>query len=61
MSVDARMIIEDVNELLELVNVIPKPGTPEGQLSPEGRFLFQWAGQLREFVNVAVPSPVAAV
>ena len=43
-----RAYVPAVNELLTLVNKIPKPSGPEASNSPEAKFLFRWAGQLRE-------------
>jgi len=54
---DKRTYERGVEELVELVSRIPKPGDPASPYPDEVAELFQWAGMLREFAETAEREP----
>ncbi|MGA2622089.1 MAG: hypothetical protein ABSF26_31235 [Thermoguttaceae bacterium] len=52
---DKRSYTAAVNELAGLVGKVPKPKKPGEPYSPQGKHIFYWAGQLRQFVELVLP------
>ena len=53
MHFDKRTYERGVDQLVELVARIPRPSDPAGPYPDEAAAIFRWAGQLREFADVA--------
>jgi len=53
MHFDKRTYERGVDQLVELVARIPRPSDPADPYPDEAAAIFQWAGQLREFADVA--------